>query len=214
MSMDDEGDKGPPTLRVLEGGATSGRGPERVGDEALLAAFLVGDDEAFGDLVRRHEPLVLAIVRRYARTPEDARDLAQRTFLRAFEATRRAFRRGRAGAVPFRRWLVRVAVNLAKNHLRDEGRAARASLASLDLAEPGGAAAPDDLLRRERERRVRREVLRLPRRQREVLTLRIDAELPFAEIAQALGITENAAKVNFHHATRRLREVLSREDQP
>jgi RNA polymerase sigma-70 factor (ECF subfamily) len=209
--MDDEGDKGPlPTLRVVAGGVT----PARRAEEALFAAFLVGDDEAFGELVRRHEPLVLAIVRRYARTPEDARDLAQRTFLRAFEAARRAFRRGRRNAVPFRRWLVRVAVNLAKNHLRDEARAARAPLEALAGVAAEGPAAPDGLLHAERAARMRREVLRLPSRQREVLTLRVDAELPFAEIADALGITENAAKVTFHHATRRLREVLSGEDRP
>jgi RNA polymerase sigma-70 factor (ECF subfamily) len=51
-------------------------------------------------------------------------------------------------------------------------------------------------------------VLRLPRRQREVLTLRVDAELPFAEIAETLSITENAARVNFHHATQRLRALV------
>ncbi|HEY6097875.1 MAG TPA: sigma-70 family RNA polymerase sigma factor, partial [Anaeromyxobacter sp.] len=157
----------------------------------------------------------LAIVRRYARTPEDARDLAQRTFLRAFEAARRALRRGpRRDAVPFRRWLVRVAVNLAKNHLRDESRFLKAPLEALGAAEGEPAAAAETLLRAERAAQMRREVLRLPRRQREVLTLRLDAELPFAEIALALGITENAAKVTFHHASRRLRETLGREETP
>jgi RNA polymerase sigma-70 factor, ECF subfamily len=224
--MDDERDsRRRPTLRVLPGGA-SGPGAERTvsgaaapadppgaGDGALLAAFLVGDDDAFGELVRRNEGLVLAIVRRYARSPEDARDLAQRTFLRAFEAARRAFRRGTRSGVPFRRWLVRVAVNLAKNHLRDELRFPRAPLDALGSA-PATAALPgDELLRDERARRMRGEVLRLPRRQREVLTLRIDAELPFAEIAQTLGISENAAKVSFHHATRRLRDALAEEDR-
>ena len=52
----------------------------------------------------------------------------------------------------------------------------------------------------------------MPRRQREVLTLRIDAELSFAELADALGITENAAKVTFHHATRRLRAALTTDE--
>jgi RNA polymerase sigma-70 factor (ECF subfamily) len=227
--MDEERDSGRrPTLRVLPGGGASavgGAGPgrgaatpaERPGpsDGALLAAFLVGDDDAFGELVRRNEGLVLAIVRRYARSPEDARDLAQRTFLRAFEAARRAFRRGSRGGVPFRRWLVRIAVNLAKNHLRDELRFPRASLD--EALGPAAAATPpggDQLLRDERARRVRREVLRLPRRQREVLTLRVDAELPFAEIAETLGVTENAAKVSFHHATRRLRDALAEGDLP
>ena len=45
-----------------------------------------------------------------------------------------------------------------------------------------------------------------------MLTLRVDTELPFAEIAEALGITENAAKVSFHHATRALRAALAEED--
>jgi RNA polymerase sigma factor (sigma-70 family) len=222
-----------PALRVVAGGAGSGAGASAGGgsqrgepvapeqetprirpvDEGLLAAFLVGDDDAFGELFRRHEALVLAIVRRYARTSEDARDLVQRTFLRAFEASRRTLRRG-PFQVPFRRWLIRIAANLAKNHLRDEGRYAHAPLDALGAAEASQAeAAPAALERAERTARVRRAVLELPRRQREVLTLRLDAELPFSEIALALGITENAAKVNFHHATRRLRALVE-EDRP
>ncbi len=189
-----------------------------------MAAFLVGDDDAFGELVRRNERLVLSIVRRYTRTPDDARDLAQRTFLRAFQAARRALRRGpRRESVPFRRWLVRVAVNLAKNHVRDEARRAHASLSVADAGDVDASAAavratgtegaPDALVRAEEAARLRAAVLLLPRRQREVLTLRIDAELRFAEIADALGITENAAKVTFHHATRRLRAVLATSEE-
>ena len=83
--MNDTGDStGRPTFRVLPGGVS----PARREDEALVAAFLVGDEVAFGELVRRHEQTVLRIVRRWARSPDDAHDLAQRTFLRAFEATR------------------------------------------------------------------------------------------------------------------------------
>jgi RNA polymerase sigma-70 factor (ECF subfamily) len=180
-------------------------------DTALVGAFLLGNDAAFGALVRRHEELVLRIVRRYAATADDARDLAQRTFLRAFEAARRAF--GRAGeSFPFRRWLIRVAVNLAKNHLRDEARWTRLPADAIRAAAAATGPAPADALERaERAARLRREVLNLPRRQREVLTLRIDAELPFGEIADALGITENAAKVSFHHATRRLRLALEED---
>jgi RNA polymerase sigma-70 factor (ECF subfamily) len=203
----DEDEQGRGGLRVVPGGIT----PARREEEALVAAFLVGDDQAFGELFRRHEGLVLAIVRRYARSPDDAADLVQRTFLRAFEAARRSLRRGPRSAVPFRRWLVRVAVNLAKNHRRDAARLVRVPLedAARASVEPTGA---DALERRLREARLRAAVLRLPTRQREVLTLRIDAELPFAEIAAALGITENSAKVSFHHATRALRAALAEED--
>ncbi|HVO18269.1 MAG TPA: sigma-70 family RNA polymerase sigma factor [Anaeromyxobacter sp.] len=204
--MADQGDDRRPALRVVPGG--SGHASRE--EEALLAAFLVGDDEAFGALVHRHERLVLSLVRRYARTPEDARDLAQRTFLRAFEAARRALRHAPRGAIPFRRWLIRIAVNLGKNHLRDSARFRLVSLEAVDQDRLRSRAegAADELERAERVARVRSAVLRLPRRQREVLTLRIDAELPFAEIAEALQITENAARVNFHHATRRLKELV------
>ena len=228
--MTDEGEAKRPALRVVPGGVPPvpgdpGRAPQEAGgrrdegdaraiDDALLAAFLVGDDEAFGALMRRHERLVLSLVRRYARTPEDARDLAQRTFLRAFEAARRALGREAQGGIPFRRWLVRIAVNLGKNHLRDETRYTRTSLEVLaPHEEPAVQPAAVDLERAQQAARVRRAVLQLTRRQREVLTLRVDGELPFAEIAASLGITENAARVSFHHATRRLRE-LALEDEP
>ncbi len=208
--MDDERESGPrQNLRVVAGGVS----PARREEEALVAAFLVGDDDAFGELVRRNERFVLSLVRRYARTSEDARDLAQRTFLRAFVAARRALGHGPRRAIPFRRWLARVALNLSKNHLRDELRFARVRLEPVlgpaDV-QPVGA---DELVHARRAERMHYEVMRLPRRQREVLTLRIDAELPFAEIAETLGITENAAKVSFHHASRRLRDVLSREER-
>jgi len=221
--MPDEKETGP-RLRVLPGERPSTTGPlsgpyargERDAahrDEALLAAFLVGDDDAFGDLVRRHQDLVLRIVRRYARTPEDARDLAQRTFVRAYEAARRVLAHGRDNALPFRRWLVRIAVNLAKNHLRDETRFTRVPLDGLPTPAASGARADDALARAEAARRMRAAVLALPRRQREVLTLRVDAELPFAEIAASLGITENAAKVSFHKAARNLRALVEEDPQ-
>jgi len=206
--MADEGDGKRPTLRVVPGG--SGRDHRQ--EEALLAAFLVGDDQAFGDLVRLHEKLVLALVRRYARTPEDARDLAQRAFLRAFEAARRALRHAPRGVLPFRRWLVRIAINLAKNHLRDETRWRHTPLETVGEEHLGAqASGTAELERKERSELVRRAVLALPRRQREVLTLRVDAELPFAEIAESLSITENAARVSFHHAVQHLRRIVEEE---
>src|SRR5512141_1630161 len=212
--MDDERQHRPP-LRLV--GGEDIRAPRD--EDALVAAFLVGDDDAFGELVGRHEAMVLAIVRRYAASPDDAKDLAQRTFLRAFEAARRSLRRGTRNAVPFKRWLVRIAVNLAKNHRRDALRVLRVPLddVHVDAERQAAITGPDAreaLLRREAELRMRAAVLDLPRRQREVLTLRIDAELPFAEIALALGITENAAKVSFHHAPRALRAALAAEARP
>lgn len=194
-------------LRVVHGE------PDVRGDDVLVRAFLAGDDAAFGELVRRHEREVLSVVRRYARSPDDARDLAQRAFLKAFQAARRSRWLGRRGAVPFRGWLFRIAVNLGRNHVRDALRWRRApadQAEDLPVAPVGTAA----LERAERERAVRAAVLGLPRRQREVLTLRVDAELSFRDIAVVLGITELNARVHFHHAARRLRDVVAGEEKP
>ena len=209
-AMTDQGEGRWKGFSVLPGGATG----ESRDDDGLVRAFLAGDEAAFGELFRRHERAVHAIVRRFARRPDDGRDLVQRAFLKAFEAARRdlAVHRGHR-PVPFGPWVLRIAVNLAKNFARDEARWRRAPLEAVDGAasaevpqQPGAEAA---MVRAEEQRLMRAAVLELPRRQREVLTLRLDAELPFAGIADVLGITENNAKVHFHHAARRLREKLA-----
>jgi RNA polymerase sigma-70 factor (ECF subfamily) len=182
-------------------------GRAREPDGALLRDFLSGDEGAFEELWRRHHAAVHAVARRYARTSEDARDLTQRAFLRAIDAGRRTLT-PEPDAFPFRSWLFRIVVNLGKNHARDEARWPRAPAKELDAAEDRALRADDLVARRDRERQVRDAVLRLPRRQREVLTLRIDAGLGFAEVARALGITEGNARVHFHHAVRRLAAIV------
>jgi RNA polymerase sigma-70 factor, ECF subfamily len=196
-----------PELRLVVG-APGAEG----GDEGLVRAFLAGDDEAFGELVRRHERVVLRLLARFS-GPEEARDLAQRAFLKAFEAARRSRFWRQGTEAPFRAWLLRVAVNLARNRARDLRRWPRAAERAADElpVAPVGTAA---LEREERLRAVRGAVLELPRRQREVLTLRVDAELSFAEVGEVLGITENNAKVHFHHAAKRLRQQLGGGGEP
>src|SRR3954471_4555266 len=105
-------------LSVVTGGETQWG----ASDEALWKAALSGDDRAFGELVARHQGLVVKLVRRYARTPEDVRDLAQQVFLRAVDGWSRTWLRFRRQGIPFRAWLIRVAVNLGKNHARQMAR--------------------------------------------------------------------------------------------
>ncbi|HQR29717.1 MAG TPA: sigma factor [Anaeromyxobacteraceae bacterium] len=94
-----------PGLRVLEGG----RAGET--DGALLGDFLAGDEGAFEELWRRHHATVHQLVRRWARSPDDARDLTQRAFARALGASRRAAARD-PESFPFRAWLLRIAATL------------------------------------------------------------------------------------------------------
>jgi RNA polymerase sigma-70 factor (ECF subfamily) len=105
-----------------------------------------------------------------------------------------------------------LAVNVGKNHARDVRRWRLEPVESMELAaEP---VAVNERLDAEQQRRMVRAALDgLSRRQREVFALRVDGELPFAEVARVLGITENNAKVHFHHAVRRLREWLGGEGE-
>ncbi|MBL8956526.1 MAG: sigma-70 family RNA polymerase sigma factor [Myxococcaceae bacterium] len=182
-------------------------------DAELCRDFLAGDPQAFGELVRRHQDLVYRLVRRYARDADAALELSQRAYLQAFEAARRTLPRISAaategGEVPFKSWLVRIALNVAKNQARDARRWAQAPVEVIDSEKRVEASAEGAIDKAQREAMTRDAVLQLPKRQREVFTLRIDGGLSFAEVAEALGITEGNAKSHFHHAVKRLHELV------
>ncbi len=189
-----------PTLRIVE--------PSPAADGALVLSFLDGDTAAFGELVRRHQDVAYRLARRFARSSDDALDLTQKAFLQAFEAARRSVLKGGAD-FPFRAWLLRIVVNLGKNLVRDSRRWAAQPIEAIDAERATEGGAQSELETAEKKKLMRAAVDKLPPRQREVFSLRIDAGLPFADIARTLDITENNAKTHFHHAMKRLRsEVL------
>jgi RNA polymerase sigma-70 factor (ECF subfamily) len=172
-------------------------------DAELLAAFRGGDARAFEALVRRYQRAVVTIACRFAHDLDDAEDLAQRAFINAAE------RAGGWRGGSFKSWLFRIVVNLSKNYLRDIARFDRSEEAHEREAAPTEPEAHERLERAEKQRLLRQSIARLPRRQREVLLLRIDGDMPFAEIAATLGITEVNAKVNFHHAVQKLKSWVT-----
>src|SRR2546422_9425748 len=171
-------------------------------DAELLSAFGAGDVRAFETLVRRYQRPVLAIARRFARDEDDAEDLAQRAFINASQRAT-GWRGG-----SFKSWVFRIVVNLAKNHLRDTARFDRSEQAQQREHESEGPGAEATLARAQEQRALRRAGAKLPRRQRQGLLLRIDGDLPFAEIARTLDITEVNAKGNFHHAAQNLKTLI------
>ncbi|MBX7098865.1 MAG: sigma-70 family RNA polymerase sigma factor [Myxococcaceae bacterium] len=173
--------------------------------EAEARAFLAGDDSAFGAVASANQVAMFRMLRRYAPLPADALDLTQRAFLHALEARRRP--PPAEGLPGLRAWLFRIAINLGKNHARDEARWPRAPLEALEDTRAG--ATPEELHASAEARALTRAaVAALPPRQRDVFALRVDAGLPFAEVARALEITETNAKANFHLAVKRLREAV------
>lgn len=198
---DNDDDEAAPGARVAgRDGATAGRDGVDA-DAALVARARRGHRDAFDLLVRRHQRGLWRLVRRYVRHDDDAADVTQQAFVRALGALER-FR----GEASVRTWLYRIGINAALNHLRDRARELPTDDAGAELA--AEAVAPAALLDAERRRALRAAVAELPPRQRLVLELRVFDDLSFREVAALAECTENAAKVSFHYAVKRLREVL------
>lgn len=173
-------------------------------DADVLAAIRGGDSRAFEVLIRRHQRGVWAVVQRTLRNEADTADVVQLAFVRALRALP-SFR----GAATVRSWLYRIAINCALSWLRDHRREVPTEPSEL----LGAAASPEPsatqrLESQDRGAALRAAVAQLPPKQRLVLELRVFDDLSFREVAELAECSENTAKVNFHYALRRLRELM------
>jgi len=175
-------------------------------DRELVARFQAGERVAFDQLVRRHQRGVWRIVRRYLRDDADAADVTQQVFVRAFKALG-----GFRGAASVRSWLYRIAIHAALSWIRDHRREQASEIDEDALA--CAPRAPTEIDRGRDGVRLRAAVAELPRKQRLVLELRVFDDLSFKEVAELADCSENTAKVNFHYAVKRLRELLGADPQ-
>ena len=171
-------------------------------DRALVLATLDGNRDAFDELVRRHQRQVYQLCYRFSGNHEDASDLAQDVFVRAYRGLR-SFK----GQSAFSTWLYRIGVNVCLNRAAARG-ARKAALERVEPADSRTERADTALVREERAVEVRAAIARLPRKQRAVLILRTYHELPHAEIADILGSSTGAVKANFFHALANLKKLL------
>jgi RNA polymerase sigma-70 factor (ECF subfamily) len=171
-------------------------------DRALVEKFRAGDRRAFDELVRRYQGAIQRLALRFLRDQEDARDLAQRAFVQAFE--RLATFRGEAS---FRTWVYRITVNLALSQLRTRRPD------HVPLADDHGEAVAPEQRDADEARRLRQAVAALPPKQRLCVELRAFEDLSFKEVAEVVGCSEDAAKVNFHHGLKRLREEMMEKEK-
>lgn len=175
-------------------------------DDALVRAAQAGDSEAFDALVTRHRRAVYQVCYRFVHHHDDAADLTQDTFVRAWRALA-AFR----NQARFSTWLYRIAVNVSLN--RVSSKPPRTEVADFDSMADARAAAPGAALVAEQQRlMVRRAVQSLPPRQRTALVLRTYHELSHQQVADIVGTSVGAVKANVFHALANLRKRL--EDQP
>ncbi len=175
-------------------------------DEAeLVVKAKDGDRAAFDELVRITHASVYTLAYRLTGNAEDARDVAQETYLRAYRSIRR-FR----GDSRFSTWLYRITANCASTLI---ARRAKTSHDELSLDEPVPDRRPEIDPEGMAESgfvrdRLTAALAELPPRLRAVVVLRDIYDLPHEAIAAELGISQEAAKVRLHRARRKLRERL------
>jgi len=173
-----------------------------VDDAELVQLAQAGRRDAFDEIVQRHQRRIYQLCYRFVGNHEDASDLAQDTFVRAFRALPRFKSDSAVGT-----WLHRIAVNVCLN--RKAVKVPR--FAPLEVVEPvdiKSEHADAAVLRRERAVQVRAAVARLPPKQRATLILRAYHDLPHEEIARILGSSVGAVKANFFHALGNLKRLL------
>ena len=175
-------------------------GPRADDQEAILACRR-GEREAFDRLVERYQRDVYRLCYRFVNNHEDANDVAQEAFIKAYRALDR-FR----GDSAFSTWLYRITVNACLNF-----RAARRPTAE-ELPEALADARPradEGVLSDERSRRVRAAIQRLPEKQRATLILKTYHELSHEEVAGVLGSTVGTVKANLFHGLANLKKILA-----
>jgi RNA polymerase sigma-70 factor, ECF subfamily len=179
-------------------------------DEELVARSIRGDAESFNELILRWERPIYALAYRTIGREEDARDVCQKTFLRAFRALP-AFR----GQAKFSSWLYRIALNLCRDWIRRERRTPIAAAPdNVDLMELAAASEPSESIetlvaRKDLARAVERVMARLPEEQRTAIVLKEYHGLTFQEIADLQGCPLSTVKTRLYQGLTVLRRELA-----
>lgn len=183
---------------------------ESESDEEDLGAArraAAGDPEAFRILVLKYGDRMLSFCRARTGSDEDASDLAQETFLRAYRSLG-SFRLGSS----FPAWLFAIAANRSRTRWQRSGmeEMTRRRAAAEAYAQEGARPDPEDEAMRDLESEaIRAAVASLPPRLRRIVELYYFAELSVAETAEAIGIGHEAVKSSLFRARQKLKKILS-----
>jgi RNA polymerase sigma-70 factor (ECF subfamily) len=202
---------------ALQAGNVALAGPpsQEEADEELVRKAALGSVGAFDVLVVRYQDRVYNVLARMCGSPDEAEDLAQETFLKAYRALG-AFRQGSK----FYTWLFRIAVNLAVSHRRRSGRMRILPLSDCSEGQPSNAATPAEpagkrnpapdsaAISAETAKRVAAELDALDEEFRVVLILRDIEDMDYAQIASVLDLPVGTVKSRLHRARCILKERL------
>ncbi len=182
-------------------------------DAAIMLRVASGDEAGFNYLAEKYHRPMLHFLYRMVHNEAIAEELAQEVFLRVYRS--RASYRAEA---KFTTWLYRIATNLAGNHARDTRHERSAQTVYLDAPDEESGVTPDvadeaptaeqGLLREERMKAIRRQVMALPERQRMAVLMHKYQGMDYREIGQVLKQSESATKSLLFRAYQTLRETL------
>lgn len=167
-------------------------------DLELVEEVKAGNRRSFSELVKRHQKGLLRMSLRFVKDLDTAEDVVQESFIKAYEKLH-SFE----GRASFKSWLFQIAVNSARNRIRDS-RKNMIDIENVQLAV--GAEAESGMVHNAIAGMLQEEVDKLPDRQRTALVLRVYEDLSFKEIAEIMECPYDTAKANYRHALMRLRE--------
>ena len=185
----------------------------KAADAELVRRTIEGDHEAYRDLVTAYQNKVYGIAFGVIHNREDALDIAQEVFIKAFKKLR-SFR----GSSSFYTWIYRITVNLAIDHARKKRHMVSVDYDDQILERPMPDAPPKDagrtnpleaLKRTELNETIMSAIMELPEEQRATVVLRELEDLSYAEIAAVLGCSIGTVMSRLHYGRKKLRQKLS-----
>jgi RNA polymerase sigma-70 factor (ECF subfamily) len=169
-------------------------------DADLVERYLAGDMSAFDELMIRYERQIYRLCYRFVENRDDAMDLAQEVFIKAFEHLG-SFRRESS----LKTWLYRIATNHCINHVKKHTPEFVEVTESVGRAE---SSAQHQLEDREQRDHFRRLVRQLPPKQKAILELRVNEQLSYEEIARISGRSVSTIKASVFFALEKLRKLV------
>lgn len=167
-------------------------------DNQLIEEVKAGQRHSFSELVRRHQRGLLRLSVRFVKDIDTAEDVVQESFIKAYEKLNTF-----EGRASFKSWLYQIAVNTARNKLRED----RYDVTDIDNVHLAvDATAETTLVHTAVSEILHDEVEKLPFRQKTALVLRVYEDLSFKEISDIMECPYDTAKANYRHALMKLKE--------
>ena len=171
-------------------------------DIELVERYFAGDTTAFDEIMIRYERQIYRVCYRFVENRDDALDLAQDVFVKAFEHLPTFRRESR-----LKTWLYRIAINHCLNHVKKH---VREFVEVTEYTGSIGASAHAQLEDQEQREHFRRLVKQLPPKQKAILELRINEQLSYEEIARISGRSVSTIKASVFFALEKIRKLVKK----